>query len=75
MQVLWDFDRGVIEEICGDYYLYTDGSKEEYNAMLEKTRSNYLTAEEVFEIAEDIAAHSETAGFSVGAIAECLLNR
>ncbi len=74
MKVLFCYTGNEIIALCRDDDLYTSGSCEEYEAMLSKARGNGLTADEVVEIAEDIAAHSTT-DLTVTEIAEFLLNR
>ncbi len=75
MKILWLLNRDSVREVCVENDFYTCGSNEDYEKILTKVdeKKNGMTAEEVSEIAKDIAAHTDGEDFKF--VCECLLNK
>ncbi len=78
MKVLYMLSCDAVRTVCINYYLYDNGSNEDYENMFKMVKANGCvhSIEEVFGIAEDIAAHSKSnvSEFTAEQITVSLLN-
>lgn len=78
MKVLYMLSCDAVRTLCINDFLYGSGSNEEYEKMFQMVKANgYVhSVEEIFDIAEDIAAHTKSNVSEVTAeqIAVSLLN-
>ncbi len=76
MKVSFMLNGDTVKSVCINNNFYTAGSNKEYRKMLSMTVKDgaKFTVEEVYEIAEDIAAHTPKEGATARVIAQLLLN-